>query len=200
MKAGNFNINDYLQKLYEDALPMMDGGEGLTNADGIIIPDENKKSYDWLKKEYQKGQTEVKVEINMGDAKFDPGYDMQTNLDSVKDFKPGMYGEAKPANASKDGIQKPGEQTPDNKSQKPSLDPKKDSATFTKGEGEKEKTGETNGKKADINKKPSTASTKKPDTEKKKEGEETDEDDEKKEKKPSDDDTKVKKIDLKTKK
>ena len=47
---------------------------------------------------------------------------------------------------------------------------------------------------------PSTASTKNPDTEKKKEGEETDEDDEKKEKKPSDDDTKVKKIDLKTKK
>ena len=57
MKTGSFNINDYLEKLYEDALPMMDGGEGLTNADGLIIPDENKKSYDWLKKEYQKSQT-----------------------------------------------------------------------------------------------------------------------------------------------
>ena len=200
MKAGNFNINDYLQKLYEDALTMMDGGEGLTNADGIIIPDENKKSYDWLKKEYQKGQTEVKVEINMGDAKFDPGYDMQTNLDSVKDFKPGMYGEVKTADNSKAAGQKPGAQTAPAKGEKPNLDPKKDSASFTKGEGEKEKSDETGEKKPDINKKPSMASSAKKPEKEGEEKEEKEEDDEKKEKNPSDDDTKVKKIDLKTKK
>lgn len=179
MKTGSFNINDYLEKLYEDALPMMDGGEGLTNADGLIIPDENKKSYDWLKKEYQKSQTEIKVEIKMGDAKFDPRYDLQTDLDSVKEFKPGMYGEIK----TKD--------TPNTKDQnstgKSSLDPKKNSASFTKEEGEKDKSDETVENKSNINKKSSVSLDKNKD--------------EKEEKKqPLDDNTKVKKIDLKTKK
>lgn len=116
MKAGNFNINDYLERLFENA-------EGIENKEGLIIPDENKKSYDWLKKEYHAGQTEVKVEMKFQGAKFEPGYDLQTDLDSVKDFKPGMYGEVK---------------TGDNEKPK-SLDSKKEVPNFSKEEGEKEK-------------------------------------------------------------
>jgi hypothetical protein len=89
MKAGSFNINEYLEKLYENSELPSNG------QDGIIIPDENKKSFTWLKKEYDKGKVEVKVEINMGGSKFQPGYELQTDLKSVKDFKPGMYGEVK---------------------------------------------------------------------------------------------------------
>jgi hypothetical protein len=102
MAIGNFNINDYLNKLYEEAEENSGGikGEG---KDGLIIPEENKKSFSWLKREYDKGKVEVKVEIKMGGAKFEPGYDMQTNLKSVKDFKPGMFGDVKTSD------------TPDNK-------------------------------------------------------------------------------------
>jgi hypothetical protein len=126
MKAGNFNINDYLDKLYEESTPMMTGGEGLTDAEGIIIPDGNKKSYDWLKREYQKGQTEVKVEISMGGAKFEPGYDLQTDLKSVKDFKPGMFGEVKTA-------ENPNPKKP------ASLDGKKEQGSFAGDEGNAQK-------------------------------------------------------------
>lgn len=73
------------------------GGLGNTEEDGIIIPEQNKKFYSWLKGEYQKGRTEVKVEMKLGDTKFEPGYELQTDLDSVKDFKPGMFGEVKTA-------------------------------------------------------------------------------------------------------
>jgi hypothetical protein len=90
MKAGSFNVNDYINKLYEEA-----DNSGSVSKEGLIIPPENKKSYDWLKKEYQKAQTEVKVEMKIGDSKFTPGYDLQTKLDSVKDFKPGMFGDVK---------------------------------------------------------------------------------------------------------
>jgi len=172
MKVGNFNINDYLEKLYEEA------GEGqLPDKEGMIIPDENKKSYDWLKREYQKGKTEVKVEINMGGAKFEPGYDLQTDLKSVKDFKPGMYGEIKTADTESKTDEK-----------KPSLDTKKDSGSFTKNEGEPEKKDvpdKTKDNKEDINNK---------------EGEEKKEEKEDEKKEKSEEKPEVKKIDLKTKK
>lgn len=108
MKAGSFNFNDYIERLTEaaeakeaaekEAKPgkgapttKAAGGTG----EGLIIPEENKKVFGWLKKEYVKGKTEVKVEMKMGGSKFTPGYDMQTDLKSVKDFKPGMFGDVK---------------------------------------------------------------------------------------------------------
>lgn len=177
MKAGNFNINDYLEKLYENA----EGGN-LPDQEGMIIPEENKKSYQWLKKEYQKAQTEVKVEINMGGSKFEPGYDLQTDVNSVKDFKPGMFGEVK---------------TTDNKGEKTTpnnLDAKKEKPGFQKGEGEKEK-GEVSKTKVDSK-----------DIKNKGEKSEKDDDEEKEERKEKQEtpkkegESKVKKLDLKTKK
>jgi len=184
MKAGNFNIKDYLEKLYEEATPMMDGGENLTNAEGIVIPDTNKKSYDWLKKEYDSKQTEVKVEITGQGASFKPGYDLQTNLDSVKDFKPGMYGEVKTAD-NEGTPKKPG--VPEKGS---NLDSKKDKPSFQPGEGEAEK------KELPKTKAP------KEDIKNKEEGEEKEEPKEKEEpeEKESGEKPEVKKIDLKTKK
>jgi hypothetical protein len=123
MKAGQFNIHDYLEKLYETA------GDGqLPNEEGMIIPEENQKSYQWLKKEYQRAQTEVKVEINMGGAKFEPDYDLQTDLKSVKDFKPGMFGEVKTTDTKG---------SEEDKKNPKSLDTKKEQPHFQKGEGEK---------------------------------------------------------------
>ena len=100
MKAGSFNINDYLEKLYENS---NDGN--LVGKDPLIIPEENKKSYDWLKREYDKSKVEVKVEIKMGGSNFKPGYEMQTDLKSVKEFKPGMFGDIKTSDSpnSKNG-------------------------------------------------------------------------------------------------
>lgn len=86
---GTFNIHDYMQKLYE---AQEEGGPTGDAAEGLIIPAENKKHYDWLKKEYEKGKTEVKVEIRMGGSDFKPGYELQTDLKSVKEFKPSMTG------------------------------------------------------------------------------------------------------------
>jgi len=105
MKAGTFNIHDYLGKLYEKVEEKDLGGgypkSGSTSTeggslpveDGLIIPEMNKKSYEWLKKEFQKGKTEVKVEMSYHE--FKPGYHLDTNLKSVNDFKPGMYGDIK---------------------------------------------------------------------------------------------------------
>lgn len=109
MRAGNFNINDYLDKLYEAAEEQetqekeketkgketKEAASGVSDSEGLILPEENKKTYNWLKKEYNAGKTEVKVEMKMGGAKFEPGYDLQTDLKSVNDFKPGMFGEVK---------------------------------------------------------------------------------------------------------
>lgn len=174
MKAGQFNIYEYLERLNENAET---GNLSSKDTEGLIIPDENKKSYDWLKKEYNAKQTEVKVEITGSGASFKPGYDLQASNDSVKDFKPGMFGEAKPA---KDGDAKTDEK-------KPNLDAKKDTGSFTKGEGDKQKSNlpKTNAPKKDIK-----------DKEEGKENDEKDEED-KEEKK---DKPEVKKIDLKTKK
>jgi hypothetical protein len=202
MKAGNFNINDYLERLYEEAeqkdpkqTGFMDGGDDVTNSDGIVIPNENKKSYDWLKKEFQKGKVEVKVEMNIGGAKFEPGYDLQTNLDSVKDFKPGMYGEVKTAD-TKDVNKQKGEG-------KPSLDPKKDTHSFTKGEGDQDKKPldkKPLDKKEGESTKTNTSDNNIKDKESGKKEKETEEDDEKDEKSSSKEKPEVKKIDLKTKK
>ena len=182
MKAGQFNVREYLDRLYEEAgetgaTPMMSGGEGLTNEEGILVPQENKKTFDWLKKEYQAGKTEVKVEINMGGASFEPGYDLQTNLDSVKDFKPGMFGEVKTADTGKkeDG--------------KPSLDAKKAKPGFQKGEGDAPKKETSGPEKKEAPEAPKKAPASTADDEKGK-GKEKKENAE----------TEVKKIDLKTKK
>jgi hypothetical protein len=194
MKAGNFNIDDYLGRLYEEAeeqakqtgqTSFMDGGEGTVNADGIVIPQENKKSYDWLKSEFQKGKVEVKVEMKLGGAKFEPGYDLQTDLDSVKDFKPGMFGEVKTAD-TKGSVKVAGDE------KKPSFDAKKDKESFQKGEGdaEKKELSKTKAPKEDIKNK---------EGEKKEEPEEKEEKEEKPEEK-SKEEPEVKKIDLKTKK
>ena len=97
MKAGNFNANDYINKLHEEAEGNTDKGflSG-SEKDGILIPDDaTRKSFDWLKKEYQKGKTEVKIEVKGEGSSFKPGYDLQTDVKSVKDFKPGMFGEIK---------------------------------------------------------------------------------------------------------
>jgi len=98
MKTGSFNFNDYLEKLHEEVESKIDTGNGYaatTDKDGIVLPGDAKKSFDWLKKEYQKGQTEVKVEVKGEGSSFKPGYDLQTDLKSVKDFKPGMFGDVK---------------------------------------------------------------------------------------------------------
>lgn len=175
MKAGNFNIDEYLEKLYEEA------GDGqLSDKEGIIIPDENKKSYDWLKKEYEKGKTEVKVEISMGGAKFEPGYDLQTNLDSVKDFKPGMFGEVKTK-------ENPKPNKPD------SLEASKEKGAFGKGEGDGEKKP-LPGKEDEEKKETPKTNASKGDIKNKEEGKEDEEKEDDKEK------PEVKKIDLKTKK
>jgi hypothetical protein len=186
MKIGSFNINDYLERLYEGSeqkeqkqTGFGDGGENLTNSDGIVIPSENKKSFEWLKKEFQKGKTEVKVEMKIGGSKFEPGYDMQTKLDSVKDFKPGMYGEVRTGESEK-------------KSEpKHNLEAKKSSPNFTKGEGDKEKKElpKTNSKGGDIKNK-NVKDVKKEDVKKK----------ETFQKKEDTEEPAVKKIDLKTKK
>jgi len=121
MKTGNFNINDYLEKLYETSESIPKVETAIENKDGMIIPEENKKIFGWLKKEYQQGQTEVKVEMKFTGTNFKPGYDLQTNLNSVKDFKPGMFGEVK---------------TADTENTKPSLDSKKENPNFAKKEGD----------------------------------------------------------------
>jgi len=92
MKAGTFNINDYLERLTEEAAAV--NAEKKPDTEGLIIPDTNQKAYKWLQSELNKGKTEVKVEMKIGNAKFNPGYEMQTNLKSVKDFKPGMFGQS----------------------------------------------------------------------------------------------------------
>ena len=189
MRAGSFNINSYLERLYENA---EDGN--LSDKEGLIIPDENKKTYDWLKKEYQAGQTEVKVEISGSGSSFKPGYDLQTSMDSVKDFKPGMFGEVKTADTGVSST-KPGEKTSDGKAP---LDAKQGNPNFGKDEGNKPTASKTNSDKGDIK---NNNFAKKDETEEK-DGEEKEDNAEKSSAKPTVGEKKpeVKKIDLKTKK
>ena len=94
MKAGSFNIHEYLGKLHnnvdEQSLGKINEQQESVPDDGMVIPEDGRKAYDWLKKEFQRGKTEVKVE--MSSHEFKPGYNMDTNQKSVNDFKPGMYG------------------------------------------------------------------------------------------------------------
>jgi hypothetical protein len=102
MRAGQFNMDEYLEKLNEEAeKSAKDGNLPSSGKEGMIIPEENKKSFSWLKSEYQKAKVEVKVEMKLGNAKFEPGYDF-TGGDpkSVKDFKPSMLGAVKTGDTS----------------------------------------------------------------------------------------------------
>jgi len=97
MEAGSFDIRSYLDKLYEEAEKAANA-EKKPDSEGLIIPDTNSKAYKWLQGEYNKAKTEVKVEMKNSGGKFNPGYEMQTNLKSVKDFKPGMFGNSSKQN------------------------------------------------------------------------------------------------------
>ena len=104
MKAGSFNQEEYLKKLHEEAEGNTEKGY-TSDIGGLVMPEDTKKNFDWLSKEYQKGKVEVKVEIRGEGSSFKPGYDLQTDLKSVKDFKPGMYGNVKTGDTTskKDG-------------------------------------------------------------------------------------------------
>jgi hypothetical protein len=106
MKAGTFNYQDYLDKLHEEAEENTEKGYITTDPGGLPLPEDTKKNFDWLNKEYQKGKVEVKVEVKGEGSSFKPGYDLQTDLKSVKDFKPGMYGDVKTGDTAK-GIDPP---------------------------------------------------------------------------------------------
>lgn len=99
MKAGTFNIHDYLDKLYDvdeakyNALNEQKAETENGNVeDGIIQQGGENKAYNWLKKEFQKGKTEVKVEMSY--HTFKPGYEFEDAPKSTKDF-PGMYSDVK---------------------------------------------------------------------------------------------------------
>ncbi|MFA5154038.1 MAG: hypothetical protein WC554_15920 [Clostridia bacterium] len=241
MRAGTFNINEYLDKLYEanesdekeeketsetdeketsesdekeekksasssskssspkQSTPVSKGSspsspKGITNTDtvdqeGIILPEENKKFYNWLKSEYQKGKTEVKVEMKLGDSKFEPGYEMQTQPDTVNDFKPGMFGAVKTTDTK--GSKTIGVSHPNTNNQVTGLSKPAEEGTGQGKELQKSKAMTvkseptkpvTSGKpeKAEVGKKPATPVAAKPEPEEK--------------------DAEIEKIDIKTKK
>jgi hypothetical protein len=108
MKAGSFNIHDYLGKLYEgvneeDLGKLYEEEKAETETgkpdEGLIQQGGENKAYNWLKKEYHKGKTEVKVE--MSSHEFKPGYHLDTNLKSVNDFKPELSGHVKTSDSPK---------------------------------------------------------------------------------------------------
>lgn len=157
MKAGNFNINDYLNKLYENA----ESGDLKGDAEGGMIPDENKKSFGWIKREFDKNKTEVKVEIKMGGLKFEPGYELQTDLNSVKDFKPGMYGDIKTSDTP--GAKKETKDTAQTQAEQEGKKPENEKKA-------EDSTGDEKPKKSGISAKVKTAEdTKEPKKEEKKE-------------------------------
>jgi len=194
MKAGQFNINDYLEKLNEG---MEENAGNLPDQEGMVIPEENKKSYQWLKKEYQKAQTEVKVEIHQGGDNFDAKSDMQGDPNAQKDFKPGMFGEVKTADTGGkpgEGVEKADGNKPEGKE---NLDGNKDNPEFGKEEGEKPaastKPAPATDEKPAGGNPPAKPAASKPEADES--DEDDDSDDKEKEEKPE-----VKKIDLKTKK
>jgi len=104
MAIGTFNYNEYMNKLHEEAEVKFANSENqLTTTDGLLIPEENKKVFNWLKKEYQKAATEVKVEMKLGDTKFEPGYNtnLQAKDSEVKEFKPGLFGAIETSDSEK---------------------------------------------------------------------------------------------------
>ena len=99
MKAGTFNIHNYLEKLHdvdETKYNALNEEKAETETgdpeDGLIQQGGDNKAYNWLKKEFQKGKTEVKVEMSY--HTFKPGYEFEDAPKSTKDF-PGMYSDVK---------------------------------------------------------------------------------------------------------
>jgi len=183
MKAGKFNIHEYLEKLNESLedsgnIPKSEGD--VEEHDGILIPSANKKSYDWLKKEYNANQTEVKVEIVKGGAKFEPDENIQASNDSDKNLKPGMFGNDKSSDTKE-------EKNLDN------LEDKKNTPEFTEDESKSKKEDtskeEKPKKEEDVEKKTDFDKTKE-------EKENINKEDTKKENK---EEPHIKKVDLKTK-
>jgi hypothetical protein len=129
--AGSYNINDYLNRLQEGAEANTET-TGKVPVEGIIIPEENKKSFDWLKKEYQKGKTEVKVEMKMGGSSFEPAMNLQTNLKNVNNFKSGMFGDVKTSDT--EGSKKKEEGTDGSKEKSGNSMASKDKPTVKGGE------------------------------------------------------------------
>jgi hypothetical protein len=183
MKAGQFNIDEYLEKLYEGA----EAAGVLPNKEGMIIPEENQKAYQWLKKEFQRGKVEVKVEMKLGDSKFEPGYDLQTDLKSVKDFKPGMFGEIKTADTKTKGKS-------EDKKEKPSFKTEKEEVESEEKEVKSEKK-EVESEEREVESEEREVKSEKKAVEKEEKKEEEKPKFKKEEGKPE-----VKKIDLKTKK
>ena len=103
MKVGTYNIKDYLERLNEAA---EESGSVKDPTQGLIIPPENKKAYDWLKAEYNKAKVEVKIEMKVGTSKFEPGI----AVEGAKDFKPGMFGNSKTPSATGEDGEKKGEE------------------------------------------------------------------------------------------
>lgn len=119
MKVGNYSANNYLDKLHEEAESKegnTDKGYNMSEVPGLILPEDTKKNFDWLNKEYQKGKTEVKVEVKGEGSSFKPKMDLETNLKSVKDFQPGMYGDIKTSDSGLSKGEKP--KSPNNKKEK----------------------------------------------------------------------------------
>lgn len=120
MAIGTFNINDYLEKLHEEAeAKEATGIAGGDAKNGLIIPPENKKAYDWIKKEYDKAKVEVKVEMKIGTSKFEPSF---TTDGAKNDFKPGMFGEIKTSDTP--GSKKKESDTEDLTTEKDNKNPK----------------------------------------------------------------------------
>lgn len=189
MKAGTFNIHDYLERLNEalgenSDIPNVEGD--VEEQDGILIPGANKKAYDWLKKEYQANQTEVKVEVVKNGAKFEPDESIQASNDGDKNLKPGMFGNEKAPEVPKE-----------DKKESNALEDKKKTSEFTKDESKpdenKEAPDETKKEKDNINNKEEEPKEEKPKEDSKEEKPEE-------EKEEKSEDPKVKKVDLKTKK
>ena len=157
MKAGSFNLNDYLERLHEEAKEgNTEKGYIISDPGGLPLPEDTKKNFDWLNKEYQKGKTEVKVEVKGEGSSFKVGYDLQTDLKSVKDFKPGMYGEVKTNDTGKDDgpLPRRGEEPPSPKA-KTGAPPnskaeKKDPESGKEAADNQDKKGDTSPKKQAI--------------------------------------------------
>jgi len=154
MKAGTFNQGDYLNRLHEEAESNTTAGFTTGNEkDGILMPDDDvtKKSFDWLKSEYQKGKVEVKVEVKGEGSSFKPGYDLQTDVKSVKDFKPGMFGAVKTTQG-----ETPEPKSPKNKKEDTPAEDKKpegDNEAETDTKKEADKTPKAQAMKLDATKK-----------------------------------------------
>ena len=164
MRADTFKFDDYLNRLHEEAEGSTEKGYISGDPGGLPMPEDTKKNFDWLNKEYQKGKVEVKVEVKGEGSSFKPGYDLQTDLKSVKDFKPGMYGDVKTSDTAKgqDGPLPRGQEpaSPKEKSEEPAKksgaedkDPKGGKEAPDKQEEKGDKTPKAQSMKLDVSSK-----------------------------------------------